>query len=88
MAKRNCPGQDMQFWTPEDIFEAPCAHCGKSVEFFKDDLRRACPHCGAFTLNPKNDLACASWCASAKECLQQMGRIPPDAEDTLMKMQK
>jgi endogenous inhibitor of DNA gyrase (YacG/DUF329 family) len=71
----------MQFWTPDNIFEAPCAHCGKPVEFFKDDLRRACPHCGEFTLNPRNDLACAAWCPSAAKCLEQLGGSLSDAEE-------
>jgi hypothetical protein len=44
------------------------------IEFFKDDLRRTCPSCGAKTVNPKNDLACAAWCKEAAACLAQMGR--------------
>ncbi|HEY3417300.1 MAG TPA: hypothetical protein VGM23_10500 [Armatimonadota bacterium] len=81
MAKRNCPGQDTQYWGPESLFEEPCVHCGAAIEFFKDDLRRICPHCGGYTVNPKNDLACAAWCASAAECLAQMGQRVPDASD-------
>lgn len=77
MAKSICPGQDTRFWTSANIIEHPCAHCGKAVEFFKDDLRRRCPHCGEFTVNPHNDLACAAWCEHAKECLAQMGRDLP-----------
>lgn len=72
----NCPGQDTRYWTPEDIFDAPCASCGQAVEFFKDDLRRRCPHCQAWTVNPRNDLACAAWCPAAAECLTQLGRTP------------
>jgi NADH pyrophosphatase NudC (nudix superfamily) len=77
MARRNCPGQDTRFWTPDHIYDHPCAQCGAPVEFFRDDLRRVCPHCGAHTVNPKNDLACAAWCAHAAECLAQMGRALP-----------
>ena len=86
MPKFNCPGQDTRYWKPEDIFESPCANCGKNMEFFKDDLRRKCPHCGEFTVNPKNDLACAAWCKHAKECLEQMGREIP--EELLNKEEK
>jgi len=64
----------MRYWKPEDIFESMCAHCGRSVEFFKDDLKRRCPACGKDTLNPKNDLACAAWCKSAAQCLEELGR--------------
>lgn len=81
MAKRNCPGQDTRYWTPENIYELPCAYCGNSLEFFKDDLRRLCPKCEKYTVNPNNDLACAAWCPSAKECLAQVGRsLEPDAD--------
>ncbi len=69
----HCPGQDTRYWTHEAIFEAPCAHCGRPVEFFKDDLRRRCPRCGAYTVNPRNDMACAAWCPSAPACLAQLG---------------
>lgn len=73
---RHCPGQDMRYWKPEDICEEPCSHCGGPIEFFKDDLRRRCPHCGQFTANPRNDMSCAAWCKHAKECLEQLGRQP------------
>lgn len=74
----SCPGQDLRYWKPEDLFESPCAHCGESLEFFKDDLQRKCPHCGEMTVNPRNDMACAAWCKHAKECLEQLGRPFPD----------
>lgn len=74
MSKPRCPGQDTRYWTPEDVFDAPCAHCGKPVEFFKDDLRRRCPHCERYTLNPHNDLACAAWCPAADVCLEEVRR--------------
>lgn len=81
MAKQNCPGQDTQFWKLDSIFELACVHCGKTIEFFKDDLRRRCPHCRQYMVNPKNDLACAAWCASAAQCLAQMGRTLPGDDD-------
>lgn len=79
MPKR-CPGQDTRFWTADDIFEAPCTACGEPVEFFKDDLQRACPHCGGFAFNPHHDMACAAWCPSAAQCLAQYGIEMPDAK--------
>ena len=69
---RKCPGQDTRYWKFADIFEFMCAHCGRQIEFFKDDPKRTCPYCGRDTLNPKNDLSCAAWCKSARECLEQL----------------
>jgi len=43
------------------------------MEFFKDDLKRNCPHCAQPNLNPRNDLACAAWCKAAPECLEELG---------------
>ncbi|MCL5103051.1 MAG: phage terminase large subunit family protein [Armatimonadetes bacterium] len=82
MAKPQCPGQDMRFWKPGDIFEIPCVHCGQPMEFFKDDLRRKCKHCGKYSVNPKNDMACAAWCQHAPECLAQLGREMPEKDDS------
>ena len=73
LSKISCPGQDTRYWKPGDIFERPCTSCGRPVEFFKDDLRRKCPACGEYTINPNNDLSCAQWCLHAKECLEQNG---------------
>jgi hypothetical protein len=78
MADLRCPGQDTRYWKPADIFEAECSHCGKLVEFFKDDPKRRCPWCDQDTLNPRNDLSCAKWCKSAKECLESLGVTLPD----------
>jgi hypothetical protein len=38
------------------------------VEFFKNDAMLDCPFCGKLTLNPKQDIACGSWCKFTKEC--------------------
>jgi len=32
-----CPGQDMRFWKPGDIFDTQCPKCGRRIEFFKDE---------------------------------------------------
>jgi hypothetical protein len=53
MAIDQCPGQDKRFWKPGDVFEAPCPHCGRSIEFWKDDQRRRCRSCGRMAANPK-----------------------------------
>lgn len=26
-----CPGQDMRYWKPGDIFDVSCPHCGKRI---------------------------------------------------------
>ena len=69
MSKIVCPGQDTRFWTKSDIFDVECAWCGYSIEFFKDDASRRCPHCGRRVENPKLSLGCAQWCEHAEKCL-------------------
>ena len=64
-----CPGQDKRFWTSEDAFEVPCAHCGTILEFWKTEPRRRCYVCGKNVLNPKLDFGCAKWCTHAADCL-------------------
>lgn len=64
-----CPGQNMRFWGPGDIFDVPCPQCGQPVEFFKDDSQRKCKGCNKVIYNPRNDFGCANWCPAARECL-------------------
>lgn len=66
-----CPGQDLRFWTPRDIFDVGCPHCGGTIEFWKDDPSRRCPGCGREARNPRLDVGCAEWCKYAAECLGQ-----------------
>lgn len=70
-----CPGQDMRYWKPGAIFDAPCAHCGQTLEFFKDESVRKCKKCGHKTVNPRMDFGCASYCQHAERCL---GDLPPE----------
>ena len=81
MARQKCPGQDPRFWKPDDVFQVACFHCGQSIEFFKDDLRRRCRQCGNYTVNPRNDLGCAKWCKFGPECLAQVGAMAPGRDD-------
>ena len=71
-----CPGQDMRFWRPGDIFQIPCPKCGTTVEFFKDEVRRKC-RCGHEIVNPKMDFGCAQWCQYAEQCV---GAISDEAK--------
>lgn len=71
-----CPGQDMRYWTPEDIFDVKCPFCDKELEFFKDEPFRICTECEGEVRNPKIDLGCAKWCKHAKECLGSL--VPQD----------
>jgi len=64
-----CPGQDLRFWKPEDIFEVQCPGCGETVEFFKDEPKLKCRKCKQMVVNPKIDLGCAEWCQYAEQCL-------------------
>ena len=69
MADFRCPGQDMRYWKPDDIFTLKCPHCDNEIEFFKDEPFRICSACKAEVRNPKINLGCAKWCKFAKECL-------------------
>lgn len=64
-----CPGQDMRYWKPEDIFDVACFSCGANIEFWKDEPFRICKGCGKEVRNPRIDLGCAKWCKYADECL-------------------
>ncbi len=64
-----CPGQNPQFWKPEDIFEVTCSSCKNDVEFFKDDISRICEKCGRKIMNPGKNSACAEHCEYADKCL-------------------
>ena len=79
MSKPRCPGQDMRFWKPEDVFDVRCPHCKKEVEFFKDEPYLKCPECRREVRNPKIDLGCAKWCAFAADCL---GEVPDTSDET------
>lgn len=73
MALHRCPGMDVRFWKPKDIFDLRCPHCGTTIEFWKDDPKRTCSGCGKVVSNPHIDLGCAKWCQYAEECL---GTLP------------
>jgi len=79
-----CPGQDMRFWKPGDIFDTQCPKCGKRVEFFKDEVRRKC-RCGHEIVNPKLDLGCAQWCPYAEQCV---GEVPEEVKGRQKSEQK
>ncbi|NQT13062.1 MAG: HD domain-containing protein [Planctomycetes bacterium] len=69
MNKPRCPGQDMRYLKPEDVYNVRCPRCKAEVEFFKDEPTHRCPACHGEVRNPKIDLGCAKWCAFAEECL-------------------
>lgn len=73
MTTHRCPGQDVRFWKPKDIFEIRCSYCGEGIEFWKDDPLRHCPSCSQVVSNPRINLGCAQWCQYAEECL---GTLP------------
>lgn len=75
-----CPGQNQQYWKPEDIFETPCPTCGTPIEFWKDDPVRPCPACKTNVHNIRISMGCAKWCKHSAECLGVMGgQLPPEA---------
>ncbi len=73
-----CPGQDSRFWKQDAISESKCPQCGQSVEFFKDDTARKCPHCGHRFVNPELDFGCAAYCQFAEQCL---GTLPEEIQN-------
>lgn len=64
-----CPGQDMRYWTPEDIFDVNCPYCDYSIEFWRDEPFRVCRSCQKEVRNPRIDLGCAKWCKFGDQCL-------------------
>ena len=68
-SRPKCPGQDMRYWLPEDIFTLKCPHCGNEIEFWKDEPFLNCRKCGKEARNPRINLGCAKWCKHAAECL-------------------
>ncbi len=69
MFATKCPGQDMRYWTSDDIREVECPQCGETIEFFKTDIRLRCRNCKTRVGNPGFDMGCAAWCAQAEMCL-------------------
>lgn len=69
MIGTKCPGQDMRYWTADDVYEENCPQCGEPVEFFKTDIRLRCPNCKTRMANPRFDMGCAQYCAYAEQCL-------------------
>jgi HD domain len=79
-----CPGQDMRFWKPGDIFDTLCPKCGRRIEFFKDEVKRKC-RCGHEIVNPKLDFGCAQWCPYAEQCV---GTVPEEVKERQKTEQK
>src|SRR5208283_1343067 len=68
-----CPGQDMRYWKPGDIFDVDCPHCGSKVEFFRDEATRRCRGCRKKVGNPRMNFGCAAYCQYAADCLGELG---------------
>ncbi len=86
MIEIRCPGQDLKFFDPDDVFDIACPECSCSVEFFRNDFKRECPECGTIIYNQKFDIGCAKWCPRAEECLgynvKALTVEKPDAADS------
>ncbi len=84
---RKCPGQDHQFWTPDDVREVRCVRCGYLVEFFKTDASLRCAQCGHRLSHPDLNVSCALWCDHASACLgfdPSSIPLPSSSRDTLL----
>lgn len=71
MGDAKCPGQNPQYWKPEDTLEVQCSRCKEIIEFFKDEPKRKCYNCKQEVINPKVDFGCALWCPKAVDCIGQ-----------------
>lgn len=80
-----CPGQDMQYWDADAIFDVNCPECGKQVEFYKDDTTRTCKGCGHRFVNPKMDFGCAAYCKYAEQCIGTLPEAFIGSQDNLLK---
>ncbi len=69
MIGTKCPGQDMRYWTADDVHEEKCPQCGEMIEFFKTDIRLRCRSCKTRVANPRFNMGCAQWCAYAEQCI-------------------
>ena len=86
MSEFRCPGQDMRYLKPEDVFGVRCPHCKAEVEFFKDEPSLRCGSCGKEVRNPKVDLGCAKWCSFAKECLGEAPGLPDEVQSLCQRL--
>jgi hypothetical protein len=77
MTAPRCPGQNSQYWKPDDIFFIKCPGCGGEIEFWKDEPIRPCPSCGREVPNPKIDTGCSKWCKHGGECAPPPDETPP-----------
>ena len=80
-----CPGQDMQYWDNNAIFDIECPNCQQPVEFYKDDTSRKCDKCGHRFVNPKMDFGCAAYCQFAEQCLGTLPEEFAGTRDNLLK---
>jgi hypothetical protein len=69
MAAPRCPGQNLQYWEFDDIYNINCPFCDHEIEFWKDEPLRMCPNCSEEVRNTKMDLGCAKWCKFAEDCI-------------------
>lgn len=64
-----CPGMNRRSWKPKDVVEHPCNQCGRTLEFWKDDVKVICSNCQNIMFNPNLGNICLAWCDKAAECL-------------------
>ena len=93
MSRVRCPGQDPMFLKAQDIAEAECPQCGQKVEFWPDELIRACRGCGHRVRNPQNAMKCLEWCRYAARCLAALRSgdeswVGPLREEFIERMRK
>ena len=69
MAVKKCPGMDPAYFKPADFQLHHCLVCGQELEFWKDDVKLKCTHCGQENFNPNLGNTCLVWCKEAAKCL-------------------
>jgi DNA-directed RNA polymerase subunit RPC12/RpoP len=80
-----CPGQDMQYWNDDAIYDVDCPQCGRPVEFYKDDTTRSCGHCSHRFVNPRLDFGCAAYCKFAEQCIGSLPEEFVGSQENLLK---
>jgi predicted RNA-binding Zn-ribbon protein involved in translation (DUF1610 family) len=68
---KHCPGVK-SIIAPRIIIRS-CPSCGEEVEFFEYETQQSCPECGRIMYREPSE-TCISWCAYAKECIEELER--------------
>lgn len=69
---RDGRGADRRPAGPARISLFACPQCGRTVEFWPDELVRRCPECGCRIENSEAATRCMDWCPHAGQWMEAM----------------